>query len=209
MLTKIDIFRMIYNGMNYTLNIAMNTEKAEKGSPSGEDKNLNLSETAGNLLKKNKLTISTAESCTGGALADAVTNIAGSSRYFKGGIISYDNAVKTEVLEINKKDLDKFGAVSKPVALQMAKNIADLMQTDIGVSTTGIAGPGGGSDAKPVGTVWIGYWSGTKHFALKALFTSDRLINKKRTVEIALDMVRRITSGIEEMPAGLKPHFPE
>ncbi len=171
--------------------------------------NEKIDEAIAKLLEKKSLTLSVAESCTGGALADAITDRPGSSVYFKGGIVAYSNQVKKDLLNVTSEALNSRGAVSKPVALQMAQNIAGLMKTDIGLSTTGIAGPGGGSDEKPVGTVWIGLWSRQKHFALKALFTNDRLKNKKRTVEAALETARRVISGIEEMPEGLKPYFAE
>ena len=123
-----------------------------------------------------------------------------------GAIIAYANRIKTETLGVSENDLNEYGAVSKQVALQMAKGVAETLGTDIGVSTTGIAGPGGGTEEKPVGTVWIGFWSENRHFALQTQLTKNRLINKERTVAIALEMVRRSISGIKTMPYGLKPH---
>lgn len=170
----------------------------------GEGKELTLSQSVGKQLRNRNLTIAVAESCTGGSLADTITETPGSGDYMIGGIISYANEVKVSLLGVTEEMLKAHGAVSKKVALQMAKGIAGRLNTDIGISTTGIAGPGGGSLEKPVGTVWIGYWDKNQHFALKALFTDDRHINKKRTVGVALDTIRRCIAGIPEMPYGLK-----
>lgn len=170
----------------------------------GEGKDLTLAKAVGNILSKKGLWISVAESCTGGYVANAITDVAGSSHYMKGGIIAYANEVKTSLLNVDVKDLESHGAVSKPVALQMARGVAQLLGTDIGISTTGIAGPGGGTKDKPVGTVWIGFWSKDQHFAVKALLTNNRLINKERTAAVALEIVRRTVTDIKEMPYGLK-----
>lgn len=173
----------------------------------GEGKDMTLSGATGNILRKNGLKISVAESCTGGLLANTITDTPGSSDYMKGGVVAYANRIKTELLKVSEKDLKECGAVSKQVALQMARGVGAVMNSDIGVSTTGIAGPGGGTEEKPVGIVWIGFWSTNHHFALHTQLTKDRNINKQRTVAIALEMVRRIVSGVEIMPYGLKPQF--
>lgn len=153
---------------------------------------LNVSEAAGKAFKREKLTVSVAESCTGGAVLNALTHVPGSSSYVTGGVVAYSNSVKIEQLGVKQDEIEKFGAVSQPVALQMAKNVARLMKTDIGISTTGIAGPGGGSEEKPVGTVWIGFWSKTKYFALKANFNGTRVEIKQQTVKAALETARRM-----------------
>ncbi|MEX0927921.1 MAG: CinA family protein, partial [Balneolales bacterium] len=101
----------------------------------------------------------------------------------------------------------EYGAVSKQVALQMARSAARTLGSHLAVSTTGIAGPGGGSEAKPVGTVWVGYWSEQDHFAVKLNLFRDRLINKERTSVIALDLIRRRLLGISTLPYGLKPEY--
>lgn len=170
----------------------------------GEGKDLHLAKALGELLSEKNLTMATAESCTGGLLGSTVTDIPGSSRYMKGGVIAYANEVKVKELDVEAKDLQKYGAVSKVVALQMAKGIAQKMGTDIGISTTGIAGPEGGTREKPVGTVWIGFWNQHQHFAIKGQFTKDRWVNKERSVFVALEMVRRILLDISEMPYGLQ-----
>ncbi|MEL7834794.1 competence/damage-inducible protein A [Fodinibius sp. Rm-B-1B1-1] len=170
----------------------------------GEGKDWNLSQSVGELLVEKGLTISVAESCTGGHIANAITDVPGSSRYMLGGLIAYANSVKVNQLGVLSDDLESQGAVSKVVALQMAKGVAERLGADIGISTTGVAGPGGGTKEKPVGTVWIGCWSSKEHFAIRARFTNDRLINKERSSAVALEIVRRSILGIDEMPYGFK-----
>jgi len=170
----------------------------------GEQKGLTLPKGVGEVLKEQDLSISVAESCTGGAVTSALTDIPGSSAYFEGGIIAYANKVKKQQLRVTQGDLINYGAVSKNVALQMARGVAQEIQTDIGLSTTGIAGPDGGFEDKPVGTVWVGYWSKEQHFAIQTEFTKDRIANKQRTTALALEIVRRVLIGFSEMPYGLK-----
>ncbi|MBO5373853.1 MAG: nicotinamide-nucleotide amidohydrolase family protein [Clostridia bacterium] len=107
-------------------------------------------------LKSKGLTLSCAESCTGGLIAKCITDISGASSVFFGGVVSYANEVKQNVLGVEKEALLAFGAVSAPVAEQMARGVCSVCHTDIGISTTGIAGPDGGTLEKPVGTVFIG-----------------------------------------------------
>lgn len=173
----------------------------------GYSKETTLSEAVGVLLKSQNLTIATAESCTGGLIAAQITDIPGSSDYMLGGIVSYANEVKVNQLGVKQEDLDSVGAVSKEVALQMAKGVAEHLGSDVGISTTGIAGPGGGTEEKPVGTVWIGVYGAGQHFAVKAFFTKDRIANRERTTVIALEIVRRLLSGMEELPYALKKEF--
>ncbi|MBO6795469.1 MAG: competence/damage-inducible protein A [Balneolaceae bacterium] len=169
----------------------------------GDDKDHTLSERVGAILSEQNKTIATAESCTGGLIASTITDVAGSSVYMLGGVVSYANEVKVNELGVDPKHIKTVGAVSKEVALQMAKGVAEKLGADIGISTTGIAGPGGGTAEKPVGTVWIGFYSNEQHFAVKALLTKDRLVNKQRTTVMALELIRRILSGIEELPYAL------
>lgn len=115
-----------------------------------------LAGVVGNFLKTYNQTLSVAESCTGGWLGETITSVAGSSAYFLGGVISYSNNVKTQLLKVSKTDLETHGAVSAEVAKQMALGVKDLLQSDWGISITGIAGPDGGSEAKPLGLVYIG-----------------------------------------------------
>jgi len=141
------------------------------------------------LLKNKKLTIATAESCTGGLIADALTNISGSSDYFDRGIVSYSNESKVELLGVSKELLKKYGAVSEQVAKAMAEGIRTKSNVDIGLSTTGIAGPTGGTKDKPVGLVYIGI--STKDFKTvkKFKFSGSRLQNKDDICNAALKMI--------------------
>ena len=115
-----------------------------------------LASVVGELLQEHQATLSVAESCTGGGLGQILTQIPGSSEYFLGGVIAYHNQVKTAILQVNPDDLAEHGAVSAVVAEQMALGVKNLLQTTWGLSITGIAGPGGGTAAKPVGLVYIG-----------------------------------------------------
>ena len=109
----------------------------------------------GNLLKKKNLTVSTAESCTGGSIAARLTSIPGSSEYFKGAVVAYSNEIKEALLHVSTKTLEKRGAVSEETVVEMVKGAMETLKTDCAVSTSGIAGPGGGTREKPVGAVWI------------------------------------------------------
>lgn len=173
----------------------------------GKGKELNLAEAVGKLLRENSLTIATAESCTGGYISNEITNIPGSSHYLNGGVVAYSNHSKTDLLGVDPKIIQKYGAVSKEVALLMAKGVAEHFDSNIGVSTTGIAGPDGGSDEKPVGLVWMGFWINGKHFALKAMFSKDRELNKERTSMVVLETVRREVLGVPDYPYELKPYL--
>ncbi|HEY9659399.1 MAG TPA: nicotinamide-nucleotide amidohydrolase family protein, partial [Allocoleopsis sp.] len=115
-----------------------------------------LASVVGNLLQARGHTVAVAESCTGGGLGHLITSVAGSSTYFRGGVISYDNQVKIDVLGVNAADLNQYGAVSEQVAQQMAIGVRQQLRTTWGLSITGIAGPDGGTEAKPVGLVYLG-----------------------------------------------------
>lgn len=142
-----------------------------------------------NLLIQKKLTIATAESCTSGMLAAALTEFSGSSSFFMGGVNSYSNDAKIRILGVNADTIRKYGAVSEEVAIEMAKNVREIFGTNIGVSITGIAGPTGGTDAKPVGLVYIGYADGSKSYATKNLFGNNRERNRARAVNSALSIL--------------------
>ncbi|MCK5846141.1 MAG: competence/damage-inducible protein A [Bacteroidales bacterium] len=145
----------------------------------------------GNLLLENGLTLSTAESCSGGLIAHKITSISGSSDYFKGSIVAYSNSIKIHQLGIAETIIEEHGAVSEEVAILMAKNIRKIMQTTYAVSTTGIAGPTGGSIDKPVGTVWIGFAHENGAFAKKYQFGDQRERNTNWTVQTALNTIRK------------------
>lgn len=134
-------------------------------------------------------TLVTAESCTGGSIGAALTSVPGSSEVFKGGIICYTNWVKENILEINPATLKKYGAVSMPVAAEMAFNARLMMDADIGLSVTGLAGPGGDEYGNPVGTVCIGYNSHVRTFTKQFRFDGDREEVRNRAIHAALTIV--------------------
>lgn len=138
------------------------------------------------ILKEKKITLSTAESCTGGNIAAAITSIAGSSEYFKGSIVAYSNEIKTSLLHVSDKTLIEQGAVSEQTVKEMAVGAMNTLKTDCAIATSGIAGPGGGSIEKPVGTIWIAVAYKNEIHTQKLEGDYGRLENIKRTVEKAL-----------------------
>jgi nicotinamide-nucleotide amidase len=146
----------------------------------------------GELLRKNKLSIATAESCTGGNIAHLITSIAGSSEYFKGAVVAYSNEVKMNLLGVSPDDLSNFGAVSQPVVEQMAKGAMKRLNTDIAVATSGVAGPAGGSPEKPVGTVWIAVCNKDKCIAREFHFGKYRDRNIEKASMSAFAMVKEL-----------------
>jgi nicotinamide-nucleotide amidase len=152
---------------------------------------ISLAQAVGELLKQKGFTIATAESCTGGYVAQQLTSVAGASAYFMGSIVAYHNHVKMRQLEISQEDLSQYGAVSGQVVGQMAANVRRLLQTDIGIATSGIAGPGGGSTGKPVGTIWIAYADGEKTVTQKIFYDKERLLNIEYTSLSVLNLVRQ------------------
>ena len=138
---------------------ALNDEQAKLEAILGDDifseEDIPLEVIVGELLKKKNLTVSTAESCTGGSIAARLTSIAGSSEYFNGGIVAYSNEVKMNLLHVSPETLEVYGAVSEQTVIEMVKGAMKALKTDCAVATSGIAGPGGGTPEKPVGTVWI------------------------------------------------------
>ena len=139
-------------------------------------------------LRTKGLTLSTAESCTGGGIAAAITSIPGSSDIFKGGIVAYANEAKRSVLSVQETTLQHDGAVSEATVQQMAVGVARLMQTECAIATSGIAGPGGGTTEKPVGTVWLAVLvGGETHTRLLKLDDKGRKANIKETIQRALE----------------------
>ncbi len=134
-------------------------------------------------------TLSTAESCTGGGIGSAITAVPGSSAVYKGGIISYCNEVKHGILGVPTAVLDDFGAVSAPVAEAMAKGVREALKTDVSVSVTGLAGPGGDEFGNPVGTVFIGYSDKAQTVSQKFLFSGDREEVRQQAIRAALLLV--------------------
>ena len=140
-------------------------------------------------LKRKNLTVATAESCTGGLLAHLLTNISGSSEYFDRGVITYSNKSKIELLGVPQKTITEYGAVSKQTAGAMAVGIRKQANVDIGISTTGIAGPTGGTEEKPVGLVYIGIATVKNVDVQRFVFSKDRLQNKEKTCYKALELL--------------------
>lgn len=145
----------------------------------------------GQMLKSKHLTIATAESCTGGLLGAALTQEPGSSEFYLGGVVSYSNSVKRGILGVSEENLKTFGAVSEEVAKEMAVGIRSKVGSDLAISTTGIAGPDGGSDQKPVGLVYIGIATPEGVHAKKFQFYGERESVRQLTVQAALNGVRQ------------------
>ncbi len=169
--------------------------KAGKYIYSGGD--IDLEEVVGRLLAERKLTLSIAESCTGGFISHRVTNVSGSSNYFSCGVVVYSNEAKTNLLRVDKELIDRFGAVSEEVARGMASGIRYLSGSDIGLSVTGIAGPTGGTLEKPVGLVFIGLSDERGIIAKRLSLPDERMRFKERASQAALELVRRRILGWE------------
>ena len=136
--------------------------------------------------------LSLAESCTGGMIASRITDISGASEIFTHGFVTYSNHAKQQLLGVNESLIKTHGAVSKEVALAMAEGALARSRADIAVSVTGIAGPTGGTDDKPVGTVWIGLATPNRRLAIKKFHPQGRQIFKQATSQNALDLIRRV-----------------
>jgi nicotinamide-nucleotide amidase len=149
-----------------------------------------LEEIVGQLLNANSLSISTAESCTGGLVGHRLTNVSGSSDYYHGGIISYSNSVKENNLGVAIETLNKHGAVSYETAIEMAENVRSKLDSDLGLAITGIAGPRGGTDEKPVGLTYIALANGKDTMVKEFRFLTERILNKNASCQAALNMVR-------------------
>ena len=150
-----------------------------------------LQECIGRMLAEHGKTVSAAESCTGGTISALFTGVPGSSEYYLGSVTSYANSVKTGVLGVDPEVIEKYGAVSSECVAQMAEGVRRLTGSDFSVATSGIAGPGGGSETKPVGLVWIGVSSQKGTETLKMVFRGDRKRNMERFAASALDTLRK------------------
>ena len=148
-----------------------------------------LAKKVAHLLKERNMKVATAESCTGGLIGHTITNIPGSSEYYEGGVISYSNALKMNLLGVKEEILAKYGAVSEQTAREMADGIRKKASVDIGIATTGIAGPGGGTPEKPVGLVYIAISTGKGTKVEKHLFHGNRWENKESTCKAALNLL--------------------
>ncbi|WP_417603651.1 competence/damage-inducible protein A [Owenweeksia hongkongensis] len=156
-----------------------------------------LQEVIGIGLRESGATLSTAESCTGGYIASLITSIPGSSDYFMGSVVSYSNKVKQDLLDVEEQALMNHGAVSKEVVMQMALGAQKKFGTTFSIATSGVAGPGGGSDEKPVGTVWIATATPDGVKAKKFSFGNNRKRNIRKAALMALDLLRREIQKIE------------
>ena len=157
-----------------------------------------LPDIVGQMLCAKGYTISCAESCTGGLLTSTLTDVPGSSAYVMGSVVSYSNDVKSRILHVAEETLAAHGAVSPETAQAMAEGVRDLMQTDVGVGITGIAGPGGGSPEKPVGLVYIAVSTLGKTSVEKNVFSGVRAEIKRAAVNKALAMVQEMIREMDE-----------
>jgi PncC family amidohydrolase len=143
----------------------------------------------GEALRQRGWRLATAESCTGGLLGDHLTNVPGSSTYYVGGVVAYAYDAKVRILSVSWETLERYGAVSEEVVLEMAREVRRAMAADVGVSISGIAGPGGGTPEKPVGLIWIGLSTPDGDWARRMMGQGDRLENKREAAEGALQML--------------------
>lgn len=148
-----------------------------------------LEEYVGDLLRVQRLTLATAESCTGGLIGHRLTNIAGSSDYYLGGIIAYSNQAKMQVLNVQEKTLMIYGAVSEQVASEMARGARIALHSDMAVSVTGIAGPGGGTSEKPVGLTYIALATPELLLVRRFVWDGNRVMNKDASADAAFNMI--------------------
>ena len=155
------------------------------------DEDETMQQVLGKILLKNKKTISTAESCTGGAIASLITSVPGSSSYFEGSIVSYSYGIKESLLNVKKETLEKYGAVSEETVKEMLSGLLDKMKTDYGIAVSGIMGPTGGTDQKPVGTVFIAVGNKEKQVVQQLKQRFERAKNIEVTAVMALNILRK------------------
>lgn len=160
--------------------------------------------TIGNLLRQQKLTLSVAESCTGGLVSHRITNIPGSSDYFMGGIVAYAYEAKVSLLGVSWETLRAHGAVSREVVLQMARGARQSLLTDLALSVSGIAGPAGETDEKPVGTTWMALADANQAWARGFYFKGNRLENKSASAEALLQLLLDYLQGERNLDKDLK-----
>jgi len=153
---------------------------------------ISMQEVVGQLLQEKGLSVACAESCTGGYISHLITSVPGSSNYYRGGIVAYHNEVKMKQLMVSEESLEQHGAVSQEVVEQMAQGARKALKADCAIATSGIAGPGGGSPEKPVGTIWIAVCQGTKTHTRKLQLSGNRSANIERSTKIALNMLREL-----------------
>lgn len=156
---------------------------------------LSLEAQIGELLLHQELKLALAESCTGGLVGNRITDVPGSSDYFLGGVVAYSYAAKVDLLGVSWETLNSTGAVSRETVIEMARGAVKLMNADIAISVSGIAGPGGGTVEKPVGTTWIGLATRDDEKAKMVQFLGDRVQNKSYAAEAALQMLLEYLQG--------------
>lgn len=144
----------------------------------------------GALLRERGLTLATAESCTGGLVAHRITCVPGSSLYYRGGVVAYANEVKEALLGVRHETLLVHGAVSEETALEMARGVRERLGADLGVATTGIAGPTGGTPEKPVGVVYVALSAADAQICRRYFWQGDRLANKEQSAEAVLQLIQ-------------------
>ncbi|MFH2039624.1 MAG: CinA family protein [Chloroflexota bacterium] len=159
--------------------------------------------TIGGMLRQKKIKLAVAESCTGGLVCDRITNIPGSSEYFMGGIVAYAYEAKVNLLGVSWDTLTAFGAVSRQVVLEMARGACRVLETELGISVSGIAGPGGETDEKPVGTTWIGLCTPEGEWARGYCWDGNRLENKSASAEAVLQLVSDYLQGGRDLDNNL------
>jgi nicotinamide-nucleotide amidase len=157
--------------------------------------NEEIEKSVGKILNESGTSLSVAESCTGGYLSHLLTSIPGSSAYFMGGVVSYSNEAKMDVLKVKQETLTKFGAVSEQTVIEMAEGVRKVMKTTYGIATSGIAGPDGGTDEKPVGTVWLAVTDGKQTLTKKLSLGKIRIVNIEYSAKAALNFLRILTKG--------------
>ena len=155
-------------------------------------KNMHIEEEIGALLKEKHLTMATAESCTGGGIAALVTSVSGSSSYFNGGIVAYQNEVKEQILKVHAETIEKYNVVSAQTVEEMAKGAMKALHADCAVATSGIAGPTGGDEERPVGTIWIAAAYADKVVTMKQEGDQGRAKNIERAIQNALSLLAKL-----------------
>jgi len=153
--------------------------------------NATLEEVVVRGLEASGLTVSVAESCTGGLLASKIVSVPGASKVFKGAVVAYDNSVKTNILKVREQTIEQHGAVSEECVFEMAKTVRNIINSDLSVAISGIAGPSGGSELKPVGLAFICLWNGKESYIRRMFYPQERNMFRSRVVSAAMDMLRR------------------
>jgi PncC family amidohydrolase len=168
-----------------------------------------LEAVVGELLREQGLTLALAESCTGGLVGHRITNVPGSSDYYRGAITAYADDVKEAVLHVRGETLADHGAVSEQTAREMARGVREAIGADVGVSVTGIAGPTGGTTEKPVGLVYVAVVAPHGEWVERHVWAGDRRENKVRSADAALDLLRRYLEGLlmSKVPIAVEAHF--